>query len=155
MVPRPNTIPLSQYCLNTIPSHLNPIPLSQYHTIMSLYHTTTSHTILLYMSCYPLVHCATVSFPVVMTTCVSDLQDRGSSTINLLHPSSKKQLCDSFKVEDPAEFDQYIATSRGYHTHAFTGGLEGLFQYIVEHILFISAYLRYGTGLGAVTVTAV
>ena len=69
--------------------------------------------ILMYMSCYPLVHCATVSFLVVMTTCVSDLQDRGSSTINLLHPSSKKQLCDSFKVEDPAEFDQYIATSRG------------------------------------------
>ena len=41
----------------------------------------------------------------------SDLQDRGSSTINLIHPSSKKQLCDSFRVEDPAEFDQYIATN--------------------------------------------
>ena len=34
------------------------------------------------------------------------LQNRGNSVINLIHRSSKKQLCDSFKVEDPSEFDK-------------------------------------------------
>ena len=37
---------------------------------------------------------------------VPTLQNRGNSVINLIHRSSKKQLCDSFKVEDPSEFDK-------------------------------------------------
>jgi len=35
--------------------------------------------------------------------------NRGSNVINLIHRSSKKQLCDSFKVEDPAEFDNWLS----------------------------------------------
>lgn len=101
----PNTIPLSQFhttCFNSI-------PLSQLHVTMSQYHTNT----VLYF--YVMLPLGPLDYNYKCFSHYhnhfSDLQDRGSSTINLIHPSSKKQLCDSFRVEDPAEFDQYIATN--------------------------------------------
>ena len=123
--PHPNTISLSQFHTTTsqyhtsvsIPYHhipipylcFNSIPLSQLHVTVSQYHTNT----VLYF--YVMLPLGPLGYNYKCFSHYhnhfSDLQDRGSSTINLIHPSSKKQLCDSFRVEDPAEFDQYIATN--------------------------------------------
>ena len=127
-----NHVSIPYHCLIPIPPYLNTIPLSQFHTTMFQFHTTVSiphnhvsiphHHVSMpyYTSMYACdVTLSPLSYKDSYYTCFShchnnhfsDLQDRGSSTINLIHPSSKKQLCDSFRVEDPAEFDQYKATN--------------------------------------------
>ena len=127
-----NHVSIPYHCLIPIPPYLNTIPLSQFHTTMFQFHTTVSipqnhvsiphHHVSMpyYTSMYACdVTLSPLSYKDSYYKCFShchnnhfsDLQDRGSSTINLIHPSSKKQLCDSFRVEDPAEFDQYKATN--------------------------------------------